>query len=183
MRLTPMATDSGMPSRNRPYGDRRRGSSRLLAARALAVLAPDVAHRPVRAEEGHSPQQDAARSRVKAPHQVGFLHQLEGHRRDEHARACGCDDGDHPLGNANVEAYERAYKEGCAPDETPEPRRQCVHAVSLRSALFEESYHFRSALGENKCLLRLGPGYGGVPGECLSHPYLLLGMRGRYNLA
>jgi hypothetical protein len=73
---------------DRSYGDRRGGPTRLLASRALAVLAPPHSTPPrVRGEEGHTAQQDAARSRVEASHLVGFHHQLEGHRRDEHAPA------------------------------------------------------------------------------------------------
>src|SRR5215213_11091237 len=54
---------------------------------------------------------------------------------------------------------------------------------SLWTALFEEGYHFWPILGENEGLLRLSTSYGRIPGEGLADPYLLLGVRGCYDLA
>src|SRR5215203_4061232 len=71
-----------------------------------------------------------------------------------------------------------------APPTKPQnPASSAPIRCPLRSALFEEGYHFRSILGENEGLLRLRTGYGGVPGEGLVGPYLLLRPMGRYDLA
>src|SRR3954464_13525326 len=44
-------------------------------------------------------------------------------------------------------------------------------------------YYLGPGFGEDEGFFRLSPGYGGIPGESLAHPYLLPRRRGRYDLA
>src|SRR3712207_3022768 len=69
------------------------------------------------------------------------------------------------------------------PTKPQDPASSASIRCPLRSALFEEGYHFWPILGKNEGLLRLRTGYGGVPGEGLTCPYPLPGVRGRYDLA
>src|SRR5918994_5486891 len=63
---------------------------------------------------------------------------------------------------------------------TPLPARPYT---PLRSALFGDAgYHIRPGFSEDEGLLGLGPCNGGVPGEGLADPYLLVCLRGSYDL-
>lgn len=66
-----------------------------------------------------------------SPLPVSFLHELEGHRADQNARAERHHHGDHALRAAGVEARLRPDEERRTPDESPEPAVNAPTRISL----------------------------------------------------
>ena len=66
-----------------------------------------------------------------SPLPVSLLHELEGHREDQNARAERHHHVDHALRAAGVEAQQRPDEERRTPDESPEPAVNASTRISL----------------------------------------------------
>ena len=66
-----------------------------------------------------------------SPLPVSLLHELEGQREDQNARAERHHHGDHALRGAGVEAQQRPDEERRTPDESPEPAVNASTRISL----------------------------------------------------
>src|SRR5215212_2799410 len=117
----------------RAYHDRCRRTALLLVAGALAVPAASPAHLSVGEKEGYGAQQQPEQGRIEPAGPVGFIHQLEGHGRDQDAGTESHDAGDHAPRGATVYPDERPDQEGNTPDKAPERRDQRLHETPLRA--------------------------------------------------